>query len=105
MCAVRLFDLRLESRPLRSSTHKAAPSTFWRERKNREPGTYVQKLHALDVLTGAEKFGGPVVIKASIPRKAMGVFNSTVAFDPLRENPRAALLFSQGKIYITWGSS
>ena len=76
-----------------------------KESGTRESGTYVQKLHALDVLTGAEKFGGPVVIKASIPRKAMGVFNSTVAFDPLRENPRAALLLSQGKIYITWASS
>jgi hypothetical protein len=73
--------------------------------RTKESGTYVQKLHALDVLTGAEKFGGPVAVKASIPRKVVGVFNSTVAFDPLRENPRAALLLSRGKVYVTWASS
>src|SRR5207248_3940922 len=73
--------------------------------RTKESGVYVQKLHALDVLTGAEKFGGPVAIKASISRKVMGVFNGAVSFDPLRENPRAALLLTNGKIYLTWGSS
>jgi hypothetical protein len=29
--------------------------------------TYVQRLHALDLATGAEKFNGPVVIQASVP--------------------------------------
>ena len=73
--------------------------------RTKESGVYVQKLHALDVLTGAEKFGGPVAIKASITRKVLGAFNSAVSFDPLRENPRAALLLANGKIYLTWGSS
>ncbi|HWC17693.1 MAG TPA: hypothetical protein VG498_11805, partial [Terriglobales bacterium] len=60
--------------------------------RTKESGAYVQKLHALDVLTGAEKSGSPVAIKASFPRKVMGVFNGAVTFDALRENPRAALL-------------
>ena len=61
---------------------------------------YVQKLHALAITTGAEKFGGPVEIKASVkgPR-------GDVAFAPLRELPRAALLLSNGQVYLTWGSS
>ena len=28
-----------------------------------------------------------------------------VEFDPLRENPRAALLLADGLVYLTWGSS
>jgi hypothetical protein len=53
---------------------------------------YVQKLHALAITTGAEKFGGPVEIKAA-------------GFDPLRELPRAGLLLANGQVYLTWGSS
>ena len=53
---------------------------------------YVQRLHALAVTTGAEKFGGPVAIEAA-------------GFDPLRQLPRAGLLLAQGLVYLTWASS
>lgn len=66
---------------------------------------YAQKLHALAVTTGAEKFGGPVTIRASVTGRGDGNANGKVAFDPLRENPRAALLLSGGVIYLAWASS
>jgi hypothetical protein len=66
-------------------------------------GRYVQKLHALAITTGAEKFGGPVEIKASV--KGRGASQAEVAFDPLRELPRAGLLLVNGQVYLTWGSS
>jgi hypothetical protein len=66
---------------------------------------YVQKLHSLDVATGAEKLGSPVTIRASVDGKGAGSSKGKVAFDPLRENPRAALLIANGNVYLTWASS
>ena len=66
---------------------------------------YVQKLHALAITTGAEKFGGPVEIKASVKGRGASASQGEVAFDPLRELPRAALLLVNGQVYLTWGSA
>ena len=64
-----------------------------------------QRLHALAITTGAEKFGGPVEIKASVKGSGSGETGGQVAFDPLRENPRAALLLVNDSVYLSWGSS
>jgi hypothetical protein len=66
---------------------------------------YVQKLHALAITTGAEKFGGPVEIKASVKGGGAGASGGELAFDGLRELPRAGLLLSAGNVFLTWGSS
>ncbi len=66
---------------------------------------YVQRLHALAITTGAEKFGGPVEIKASVKGKGAGGSGDQVDFDPLRELPRASLLLANGQVYLTWASS
>lgn len=66
---------------------------------------YHQRLHALAITNGVEKFGGPVEVQASVRGKGDGSNGGNVAFDPLRENPRAALLLSNGSVYLSWGSS
>jgi hypothetical protein len=66
---------------------------------------YEQKLHALAINTGAEKFGGPVKISARIRGRTFLGLKSNVDFDPLLENQRAALLLVNGKVVITWASS
>ena len=66
---------------------------------------YLQHLHALAITTGAEKFGGPKLITASVPGKGAGAKNGQVEFNPLRENPRAALLLTNDVLYLAWGSS
>src|SRR5215469_8757211 len=65
---------------------------------------YFQHLHALAITTGVEKFGGPKLISASVAGKGAGASNGRVDFDPLRENPRAALLLANGVVYLTWAS-
>jgi hypothetical protein len=69
-----------------------------------ESGNYVQRLHALDITTGLEKFGGPVVIQASVPGTGTGSAGGNVPFDPLHENQRPGLLESNGVIYLAFGS-
>jgi hypothetical protein len=66
---------------------------------------YRQRLHALSVQSGLEKFGGPVDIKAMIDGKGAGSQLGEVQFDSLRENPRASLLLANGTVYLAWGSS
>ncbi len=66
---------------------------------------YFQHLHALAITTGAEKFGGPQLISSSVSGRGDGARNGRVAFDPLRENPRASLLLVDGSVYLTWASS
>jgi hypothetical protein len=40
-----------------------------------------------------------------VPGKGAGSENGQVAFDSLRENPRAALLLANNSVYLTWASS
>ncbi|HEV8017918.1 MAG TPA: hypothetical protein VGP32_05100 [Steroidobacteraceae bacterium] len=61
--------------------------------------TYHQRLHALDVTTGAEMLHGPVDIAATYPMQA-----GTTSFDPAQYEERAALLLLNGTIYTSWTS-
>ena len=66
---------------------------------------HLQQLHALAITTGLEKFGGPKLITASVPGKGAGASQGQIAFDPLRENPRAALTLANSTVYLEWASS
>jgi outer membrane protein assembly factor BamB len=72
--------------------------------RTKENGKFFQRLHALDVTTGAEKFGGPTVIKARVKGSGDGAVNGFVHFDSLRNNQRTGLLLVNGLIYIGWAS-
>ena len=69
-----------------------------------ENGTYVQRLHALDIRTGAEKFGGPTAIEASVTGTGYDARSGTVTFDPKMHNQRSSLALTNGMILIAWGS-
>jgi hypothetical protein len=61
--------------------------------------TYHQRLHALDVTTGAELLGGPAEITASYAASS-----GTLTFDPQQYAERAALLLVNGTLYTSWTS-
>ena len=65
---------------------------------------FVQKLHALDVTTGAEKFGGPVVIQPSVTGSGDGSVGGTIAFNARTQNQRPGLALTNGKVYVSWAS-
>jgi hypothetical protein len=67
-------------------------------------GKAVQQLHALDVTSGAEKFGGPVTISATVPGTGVANVSGQISFDPLHNRQRAALLLQNGSIEIGWSS-
>jgi hypothetical protein len=60
---------------------------------------YFQRLHALDITTGAEISGSPTVIKATFPN-----LSGRTTFDPKMYKERASLLFVNGMILTSWAS-
>jgi hypothetical protein len=65
---------------------------------------YIQRLWALDLATGAPKFGGPVVLSASVPGTGDGSSGGIVPFNGRRENQRPALVLNNGTVYIATAS-
>jgi hypothetical protein len=70
----------------------------------KENGVFFQRLHALDIVTGNEKFGGPVAIQATVPGTGDGSSGGQIPFDALHQNQRPGLLLWNGVVYITWAS-
>lgn len=70
----------------------------------KENGSYVQRLHALDLTTGKDKAGSPIQIQAVVPGKGYDSVNGRVSFNAKTANQRAALLLLNGNVYITWAA-
>lgn len=77
-------------------------STLYVVATTKESTGSVHRLHALDLSTGAEKFGGPVVIQGSLPGTGDG--GSTITFDPGSQLQRTALLLLNGIVYFGFAS-
>ncbi|PYU57082.1 MAG: pyrrolo-quinoline quinone [Acidobacteria bacterium] len=67
-------------------------------------GAYFQRIHALDLTTGLELFGGPKDITATYPGTGDNSSGGNVIFDPKQYKERPGLLQINGTIYTTWSS-
>jgi outer membrane protein assembly factor BamB len=67
-------------------------------------GGYFQRIHALDIATGAELFSGPTTIQAKYPGNGEYSYQGNVYFDPAQYKERSALLLSNGVVYTSWCS-
>jgi hypothetical protein len=83
----------------------SSSSTLYVVSKSEGPaGTFHQRLHALDLVTGSEKSGAPVDISASVLGAGYDSSGATVTFNARTHHQRAALALVNGVVYITWAS-
>jgi hypothetical protein len=77
-----------------------ATGTLYLVAETFENGNVAHRLHALDVTTGQEKFGGPATIAATYTLNGV-----TTTFADLYQINRPGLLLVNGHIYIAFGSN
>ncbi|HEX2715024.1 MAG TPA: hypothetical protein VHM88_22785, partial [Candidatus Acidoferrales bacterium] len=92
-------DIRAEIGITGTPVIDPATGTLYVVARTKESGTHFQRLHALDIATGAEKFGGPVVIQATLSGS-----NGSVVFDPLRHLQRPGLVLANNTVYVGFAS-
>jgi hypothetical protein len=66
---------------------------------------YIQRLHALNIATGAEMPNSPVVISGSVPGTGAASLNGVVAFNPLQENTKPGVVLANNMVYLAWAGS
>lgn len=71
---------------------------------SKDAGHYFQRLHALDLTTGQEEFGGPVEISGEFQGTGAGSKGGKQTFDPKQYEERAGLLLLTHVVYLAWAS-
>jgi hypothetical protein len=70
-------------------------NTIYVVSKSKNGGTFHQRLHALSLIDGSEKFSGPQEIAFT---------SGGATFDPLKQNQRSGLALVNGVVYVTYAS-
>jgi hypothetical protein len=68
-------------------------------------GVFHHRLHAIDLITGADKLGGPVEVSPTAPGTGANSNNGVIQFDPKTHYQRAALLLAGGVVYVGIGGN
>jgi IPT/TIG domain-containing protein/carbohydrate binding protein with CBM4/9 domain len=72
--------------------------------RTKESGNYVQRLHALDITTGAERLNSPVMVQVTLPGTGVGSQNGMVVYDSYVQNVRPAMALVNGAVYFAAAS-
>jgi PQQ enzyme repeat len=103
-CAQIIPEIGITSTPA-IDLHRGPHGTLYAVAMSKDQnGRYMQKLHALDIQTGGEEFGGPEEIHATFPGNGAASRAGTEIFDPKQYAERAALLLLNGVVYTSWTS-
>ena len=81
-----------------------ATNTMYVVAATKENGAYFSRLHAINILTGAEGQNSPVAITATVAGTGNGSSGGLLTFSQLWENQRSALDFYNGYVYIAFAS-
>ncbi len=85
-------------------TINLATNTMYLVANTKENGAYFSRLHALNIITGAEQPNSPVNITATVAGTGNGSSNGQLSFSPLWENQRTALNYYNGYVYFGYGA-
>ena len=87
-----------------TGTIDLATNTLFVVAATKESGVYFSRLHAIDIVTGAEQAQSPVVITATVDGTGLGSSGGKLTFSPLWENQRSALNYYNGHVYFGYSA-
>jgi hypothetical protein len=99
-CTDLVPEIGITSTPVIDTT----AGTMFLITKIKDNGQFAHVLHAINIATGQDQPGSPVVIHAQVKGTGEGSINGVVQFDPLHEAQRPALLLVNGTLFIAWAS-
>jgi outer membrane protein assembly factor BamB len=97
-------EIGITDTPVIDRSHGPNGSVFFVAMSKDSSGRYHQRLHALDLSTGADLPGSPSEIQATFPGTGYGSTNGTQIFDPGQYVERVGLLLMNGQLYLAWTS-
>ena len=97
-------EIGITDTPVIDRTHGPNGTVFFVAMTKDASSKYHQRLHALDLATGAETQDSPSEIQAYFPGTGYGSTNGTQVFDPGQYAERVGLLLMNDQLYLAWTS-
>jgi len=103
-CAQISPEIGITDTPVIDRSYGANGAVFLVAMSKDSQGAYHQRLHALDLTTGAQLGNSPSEIEATFPGNGYGSTGGMQVFAPGSYAERVGLLLMNGQIYMAWTS-